>query len=102
MNVGPVARIGSGPPGTARIAAGDSPVAEVEPLTDDDLALESVMLRIRLADGMPVADLPEPRSQAVAALIADGVLDGAAAIQGTLRLTRRGRLLADAAVRALT
>ncbi|WP_084104472.1 radical SAM family heme chaperone HemW [Demequina sp. NBRC 110056] len=86
----------------ARLAAGASPAAEREPLDADDLALEAVMLRLRLADGMPVADLPAPRPEAIAALVGDGVLDGRAALAGQLRLTLRGRLLADAAVRALT
>ncbi|WP_203657243.1 radical SAM family heme chaperone HemW [Demequina activiva] len=86
----------------ARVAAGTSPEAEREPLTAADLALESVMLRLRLAQGMPVMDLPDPRAEAIAALVGDGVLDGRAALSGTLRLTVRGRLLADAAVRALT
>ncbi|WP_084077952.1 radical SAM family heme chaperone HemW [Demequina sp. NBRC 110057] len=86
----------------ARLATGDSPVAEAEPLTADDLALEAVMLQLRLADGMAIADLPEPRSREVAALVADGILDGRAAIAGRLLLTLRGRLLADAAVRQLT
>ncbi|WP_084039616.1 radical SAM family heme chaperone HemW [Demequina sp. NBRC 110053] len=86
----------------ARLAAGDSPAAEVEPLTDDDLALEAVMLRLRLAEGMAVADLPARRPDAIAALVADGVLDGRAALAGRLVLTLRGRLLADAAIRALT
>lgn len=85
-----------------RLHAGESPAAEREPLSPADLALESVMLRVRLAQGMPIGDLPETRTQAVAALVADGVLDGRAAIAGTLLLTLRGRLLADAAVRALT
>ncbi|WP_062133072.1 radical SAM family heme chaperone HemW [Demequina aestuarii] len=85
-----------------RLHAGQSPEAEREPLSPADLALESVMLRVRLAQGMPIGDLPEPRAQAVAALVADGLLDGRAAIAGTLLLTLRGRLLADAAVRALT
>ncbi|WP_062079035.1 radical SAM family heme chaperone HemW [Demequina globuliformis] len=86
----------------ARIDGGESPVAEVEPLDEADLALESVMLRLRLADGMPVGELPERRPDQIAALVADGVLDGRAALRGTLALTLRGRLLADAAVRALT
>jgi oxygen-independent coproporphyrinogen-3 oxidase len=70
-----------------------------EPLTDADLALESVMLRIRLADGMPTAELEPAR---IAALIADGLIDGRLALAGTLRLTLRGRLLADHVVRELT
>ena len=40
--------------------------------------------------------------RAVAALIADGLIDGPAALHGRIVLTRRGRLLADAVVRALT
>jgi len=85
-----------------RVAAGESPAQEREPLTDADLALESVMLRLRLAEGMPVADLPAPRTREAAALVADGILEGRDLIAGRLRLTLRGRLMADAAVRALT
>lgn len=84
----------------ARLASGESPAAEAEPLADEDLRLEQVMLRLRLSEGIPAA-LVEGRGEAIARLIADGVLDGAAAVRGTLRLTRRGRLLADLAVRAL-
>lgn len=85
-----------------RIAAGESPAAEREPLSEADLALESVMLRLRLAEGMPAANLPSPRPEQIARLIADGILDGAGAVGGTLRLTLKGRLLADAAIRDLT
>ncbi|WP_297081354.1 radical SAM family heme chaperone HemW [uncultured Demequina sp.] len=85
-----------------RVAAGESPAAEREPLSEADLALEAVMLRLRLAEGMPVAALPEPRPREAAALVADGILDGRELIGGRLRLTLRGRLMADAAVRALT
>ncbi|WNM25474.1 radical SAM family heme chaperone HemW [Demequina capsici] len=85
-----------------RLAAGEDPAAEREPLTADDLALESVMLRLRLAEGMAIADLPERRPTEVARLVAEGVLDGRAALAGRLLLTLKGRLLADAAVRALT
>ena len=84
-----------------RLTAGESPAAETEPLTADDLALESVMLRVRLADGMPLAEVGATAAK-VAALIADGLIDGAAAIAGNLRLTLRGRLLADRVVRDLT
>ena len=84
----------------ARLSAGDSPEAEGEELSSEDLALEGVMLRLRLVEGIP-REMVEGRSEEIARLIADGVLDGAAAVRGTLRLTRRGRLLADLAVRAL-
>jgi oxygen-independent coproporphyrinogen-3 oxidase len=78
---------------------GELPVGGEEPLTADDLALESVMLQIRLADGMAAAGLP---AAPIARLIADGLIDGAVALRGTLRLTLRGRLLADHVVRELT
>jgi oxygen-independent coproporphyrinogen-3 oxidase len=81
------------------LAKGELPVGGDEELTAEDLALESVMLRIRLADGIPTAGLP-PR--AVAELIAEGLVDGTAAVGGMLRLTLRGRLLADHVVRTLT
>ncbi|WP_430868886.1 radical SAM family heme chaperone HemW [Demequina aurantiaca] len=86
----------------ARIGSGESPAQEREPLTSEDLALETVMLRIRLAEGIP-RDLVAPDKTAqIAALIGDGIVDGRAAMVGRLVLTLRGRLLADAAVRALT
>ena len=84
-----------------RLSAGESPAAETEGLDAADLSLESVMLRIRLADGMPTSEVAAA-PEAVATLIADGLLDGTAALRGRLLLTLRGRLLADAVVRALT
>ena len=84
-----------------RLSAAEDPAAEYEQLSAEDLALETIMLRVRLADGIPIADVAG-RPDQVAALIAQGLVDGTAAIRGTLRLTRRGRLLADAVVRALT
>lgn len=85
-----------------RLQEGESPMQDGEELTADDVALESVMLRLRLADGMPASAVGRDKADAVAQLIANGLLDGASAVRGTLVLTRRGRLLADAAVRALT
>jgi len=38
----------------------------------------------------------------VAGLVADGLVEGRDAVRGRVVLTRRGRLLADAVVRALT
>ena len=85
-----------------RLAMAESPAAETEHLSAADLALESVMLRIRLAEGVPRATVAADRGGAIARLIADGILDGKRALTGTLALTLRGRLLADAAVRELT
>lgn len=83
-----------------RLAAGLSPEQEGEELSPQEQALETVMLRLRLSEGLPVGLVTRP--QGVAPLIADGVLEGREALQGTLKLTRRGRLLADRAVRELT
>lgn len=83
-----------------RIGAGASPAQEVEFLSAQEVALETVMLRLRLAEGMPVSLATRP--EAVAPLIAQGLLEGRDALAGVLKLTRRGRLLADRAVRELT
>lgn len=85
-----------------RLAASEHPAQERETLTQRDLDIERVMLRLRLAEGIAVTDVDPGSASAVAPLIAQGLLDGRAALAGRLVLTRQGRLLADAAVRALT
>ncbi len=84
-----------------RIAAGHSPGAGRETLNDSTRAVEAIMLRTRLREGMPVADLAPSARVAVAGLIADELIDAKAAIDGRVVLTLRGRLLADAVVRRL-
>lgn len=84
-----------------RIAAGESPAVGRETLDADTRYLEDVMLRTRLAEGLPRELLrPEGRHE-IAGLIADGLVEPKAAISGTVLLTLRGRLLADAVVRRL-
>ena len=85
-----------------RIAAGMSPAAGRETLGAETRRVETVLLGTRLADGLPVSVLDDAGRTAVAALIADGLIDGRAAIAGRVVLTLRGRLLADAVVRRLT
>ena len=53
------------------------------------------------ADGLPIDLLDAAGRTAVAALIADGLVDGRAALDGRVVLSRRGRLLADLVVRRL-
>ncbi|HET6825256.1 MAG TPA: radical SAM family heme chaperone HemW [Amnibacterium sp.] len=86
----------------ARIAAGLSPAAGREVLDAESRALERVLLESRLADGMPLDRLAASGRSEVAGLIADGLIDGRAALTGRVVLTRPGRLLADAVVRRLT
>ncbi|GEN78544.1 radical SAM family heme chaperone HemW [Actinotalea fermentans] len=85
-----------------RLAAGRSPAAAREVLGGDEVRLERVLLAVRLREGLDVQLLGDAPRHAVAGLVADGLLDGVAAIRGRAVLTRRGRLLADTVVRALT
>jgi putative oxygen-independent coproporphyrinogen III oxidase len=85
-----------------RLAADQSPAAGRERPDAEARRLEDILLRSRIVDGVPVAEATVAGRRNVASLIADGLIDGAAAVRGTVVLTRRGRLLADAVVRALT
>lgn len=86
----------------ARLSEGSSPAAGRERPDRSSRDLETVLLRSRIREGLPIALVPRDRRGAVPGLIADGLIDGASAIGGTIVLTLRGRLLADAVVRALT
>jgi putative oxygen-independent coproporphyrinogen III oxidase len=83
----------------ARLAERVTPAHAREVLGAEDRRIERIMLEVRLAGGCP-ADLLD--GAAVERLIADGLLDRQAYDAGRARLTRRGRLLADAVVRDLT
>lgn len=85
-----------------RLAMGESPAAGRERPDAAARTLERTLLQTRIREGMPVAELIGEGRHAVAGLIADGLIDGAAAVRGRVVLTVRGRLLADAVVRALT
>ncbi|SDK94920.1 oxygen-independent coproporphyrinogen-3 oxidase [Cryobacterium psychrotolerans] len=85
-----------------RVLSGLSPAAGRETLDDATREVERVLLRSRIREGIAVASLSPQGRHEVAGLIADGLIDGAAAIGGSIELTLRGRLLADAVVRRLT
>ena len=80
----------------ARLADGRSPADAREQLDEQTRAVERVLLELRLADGLPLTALDDPgRAERP-------VADGLATLEGDrLVLTLRGRLLADAVVRAL-
>jgi oxygen-independent coproporphyrinogen-3 oxidase len=84
-----------------RLAAGVSPAVGRETLDPETRRTESVLLRVRLAEGLAITGLDDAGRSAVAGLIAEGLVDGRAAIAGRVVLTLRGRLLADAVVRRL-
>jgi oxygen-independent coproporphyrinogen-3 oxidase len=85
----------------ALLAAGESPEAGREELTDAERATERVMLRLRLASGLPLSLLDDAGRAAASRAAVDGLLDPAALTDGRAILTRRGRLLTDAVVHAL-
>ena len=59
------------------------------------------MLETCLAEGLDVALLDAPGRAAAARAAADGLADPAALAAGRVRLTLRGRLIADTVVREL-
>ena len=85
----------------ARLAAGDSPGQGREILTGAQRYSEDVLLRLRLADGLPLPGLEPAGREAAQRALADGLLDPAAYQDRRAVLTLRGRLLADAVVRDL-
>jgi oxygen-independent coproporphyrinogen-3 oxidase len=84
-----------------RLAGGVSPAAGRETLDAETRNVERVMLEARLSTGLELSGLGASGRHAVAGLIADGLVDPAAAFRGRLVLTLKGRLLADAVVRRI-
>ncbi|MDO4919419.1 radical SAM family heme chaperone HemW [Kocuria sp.] len=88
-------------PYTNRVRAGLSPAVGRETPDPEARYTEHVMLGIRIREGLPLATLRPAGRRAVAGLIADGWLEGPAALAGTAVLTDAGRLMADAVTRRL-
>ena len=87
-----------------RLGAGLSPAAGRETLDSETRNVERVMLEARLNSGLEITSLGglgDTGRHAVAGLIADGLVDPVAAFHGSLVLTLKGRLLADAVVRRI-
>jgi putative oxygen-independent coproporphyrinogen III oxidase len=84
-----------------RIAAGVSPAAGRETLDDETRRVERVLLLTRIRSGLGIHELEPSGRLAVAGLIADELVNATAALRGSIELTLRGRLLADAVVRRL-
>ncbi len=86
----------------ARLADGVSPAVGRETLTPEQRHDERVLLGVRLESRSRPRRPRRAGRTAVAGLVADGLLDGAAAVRDRRAvLTLRGRLLADAVVRRL-
>ena len=86
----------------ARLAASRSPAAARERLTTAMSRMEEIMLRARLAEGLPLALLADAALADSERMVADSLIDPSAHAAGRLVLTPRGRLLADAVIRDLT
>jgi len=84
-----------------RVLAGESPAAGRETLDAETRRVERVLLLTRIREGVSTDELEAPGRRAVAGLIADGLVEPKAALAGSVVLTLRGRLLADAVVRRL-
>ena len=86
-----------------KLLAGHSPAAAREILTPTQRFDERVLLGVRLAEGISLDHVGDPEPAVVAGLIADSLIDPATALRHKqIRLTRRGRLLADIVVGQLT
>jgi oxygen-independent coproporphyrinogen-3 oxidase len=85
----------------SRLGGGLSPGHGRELLTVEERQVEDVMLRLRLAEGLPVATLDRHGRAAAARALGAGLLEAVPFAAGTASLTLRGRLLADAVVRDL-
>lgn len=70
-------------------------------LTAADRRVERILLKLRLREGLPLAELSDLGAKAAAQALADGLLETTAYRQQLAVLTRSGRLLADAVVRDL-
>ena len=84
-----------------RVGAGVSPAAGRETLDAETRRVERVLLETRLREGLDRELLTPSGRHAVADLLADELIEPAAAFAGRIVLTLRGRLLADAVVRRL-
>ena len=85
-----------------RILADLSPAAGRETLDAPTRELERILLQSRIRTGIAVASLSAAGRREVAGLIADELINAKAALAGSIELTLRGRLLADAVVRRLS
>ena len=91
----PIVGLPSGLPGL-------SPAQDAELLDAADRALETVMLGLRLREGLPLDRLSDVGRRRAEDAVSRGLLEPSAHAGGRAVLTDRGRLLADALVRDLT
>jgi putative oxygen-independent coproporphyrinogen III oxidase len=89
---------------TDRLKTNSSPALERELVDLENQAIEKVMLETRLSEGINLAWLKSSGfgdAKAVSALLAEELIEGRAVFDGAIKLTLKGRLLADYVVRKL-
>lgn len=86
---------------TQRVDAGQSPAAGREILAPQARLTETVMLGVRLREGIELPSLPVAARVKAAQMVEWGLIDAPGWRQQKVVLTQRGRLLADAVVRDL-
>ncbi|MGH8875750.1 MAG: radical SAM family heme chaperone HemW [Stackebrandtia sp.] len=84
-----------------RLSEGLSPAQGRELLTSRQRHLEDIMLGVRLSDGLALCALDESGRAAAHRAASEGLLEAKALAADRVRLTLRGRLLADAVIRDL-
>ena len=87
-----------------RINAAVSPALERELIDEENRNIERVMLETRIAEGIDLAWLKKQgfaSNKAVSELIAEELIEAKAVFSGVIKLTLKGRLLADLVVRKL-
>ena len=82
-----------------RLSRGVTPAVGREVLDEETRRTERILLETRIREGLPVAVLRDRTP--LAGLIADGLVDGRAALAGRVIPTLKGRLLADRIVHGL-
>lgn len=89
-----------------RLSVGVSPALAREVLDAETQRIERILLETRIQDGLEISILSQEERRAIAPLIAEGLIDGRAAIgvggsSKKIVPTLRGRLLADTVVHRL-
>ena len=79
-----------------KLFAGESPIADSEDLTAEQLRDESIMLAIRMRTGLALSLLTDSARESLEAYKSSGHIE---LIEGAFQLTAQGRLIADRLVR---
>ena len=82
-----------------KLFAAETPIADSEVLTPEQMAVESIMLGIRMREGLEIAALTSAQMEKMEIYRSSGYLD---LLDNRLVLTVTGRLIADRIVREIT